>query len=153
MGGGGDEERPASEASDLGPLEWYDDEYSPPEILAAFRPGADASATGPRSQTGRAIIWGSCAGWPDPPASEEVVRPHLGGGTVLAARLRHRLSTDIDVFLPGRYSLIGLAQEDEANIIRRLGGTAESVSGVRSSDPCRPRGSRKRGSMAGGRWC
>lgn len=106
-----------------------DDEYTPPEILAAFRPGADASAPGPRSQTVRGTICGSCAGWPDPPTSEEVVRPHLGGGTILAARLRHRLSTDIDVFLPGRYSLIGLAQEDEASIIRRLGGTAESVSG------------------------
>ena len=45
------EERPASEAPDLGPLEWHDDEYSPSEILAAFRPGAAAAATGPRSQT------------------------------------------------------------------------------------------------------
>ena len=66
-----------------------------------------------------------------PEATGRVVRPHLGGGTVLAARLRHRLSTDIDVFLPGRYSLIGLVQENETNIIRRLGGTAESVSGAR----------------------
>ncbi|MCY3845756.1 MAG: hypothetical protein OXH69_19695 [Acidobacteria bacterium] len=66
-----------------------------------------------------------------PEATGRVVRPHLGGGTVLAARLRHRLSTDIDVFLPGRYSLISLAQENEANVIRRLGGTAESVSGAR----------------------
>ena len=41
------------------------------------------------------------------------------------------LGTDIDVFLPGRYSLIGLVQENEANVIRRLGGTAESVSGAR----------------------
>lgn len=66
-----------------------------------------------------------------PEATGRVVRPHLGGGTVLAARLRHRLSTDIDIFLPGRYSLISLAQENETNIIRRLGGTAESVSGAR----------------------
>ena len=66
------EDRPAAEESDLGPLEWYDDEYSPPEMLVAFRPGADAAATGPRSQTVRGIICGSCAGWPNPPTSEEV---------------------------------------------------------------------------------
>ena len=28
------------------------------------------------------------------------IPPHLGGGTILAARWKHRISTDIDVLLP-----------------------------------------------------
>lgn len=63
--------------------------------------------------------------------TERVVRPHLGGGTTLAARIGHRLSTDIDILLPGRNSLIDLAQDNNENIIERLGGTAEAVTGGR----------------------
>lgn len=48
------EERPASEASNLGPLEWYDDEYSPPEILVAFpsrrRCGGNGAAVADRAR-------------------------------------------------------------------------------------------------------
>ena len=29
------------------------------------------------------------------------IPPHLGGGTILAARWKHRIRTDIDMFLPG----------------------------------------------------
>lgn len=60
-----------------------------------------------------------------------VIRPHLGGGTILAARWRHRLSTDIDVLLPGRNSLIDVLQENDDNIVTRLGGTPEAVGGGR----------------------
>lgn len=63
-----------------------------------------------------------------PPESESRgIRPHLGGGTILAARWQHRVSVDIDVFLPGRNSLVDLQQEDEQNLLRRLGGTPEQV--------------------------
>ena len=34
------------------------------------------------------------------------IPPHLGDGTILAARWKHRISTDIDVLLPGRNTLI-----------------------------------------------
>ena len=59
------------------------------------------------------------------------VRPHLGGGTTLAARWGHRRSTDIDVLFPGRNTLIDLAQDNDDNIARRLGGEPEAVSGGR----------------------
>lgn len=62
-----------------------------------------------------------------PETPGRIVRPHLGGGTVLAARIGHRRSTDIDILLPGRDSLIDLAQENDENIIRRLGGKPEAV--------------------------
>ena len=60
-----------------------------------------------------------------------IVIPHLGGGTTLAARWRHRRSTDIDLLLPGRNTLIDLAQDNDDNIARRLGGEPEAVSGSR----------------------
>lgn len=50
---------------------------------------------------------------------------------MLAARWEHRLSTDIDVLLPGRNTLIQFVQEDEANLARRLGGSLEAGSGNR----------------------
>lgn len=59
------------------------------------------------------------------------IRPHLGGGTILAARWRHRLSTDIDILLPGRNSLVDLLQENDRNIVNRLGGNPEAVSAGR----------------------
>ncbi len=40
--------------------------------------------------------------------NEPVIPPHLGGGTVLAARWRHRMSTDIDVIFPCRGTLTDL---------------------------------------------
>ena len=51
-----------------------------------------------------------------------VIPPHLGGGTVLAARWRHRASTDIDVILPHRTTLADLLQDNPKNIVDRLGG-------------------------------
>ena len=42
------------------------------------------------------------------------IPPHLGGGTILAARWKHRISTDIDVLLPGRNTLIDLLQDTTA---------------------------------------
>ena len=66
-----------------------------------------------------------------PEMFRDVIRPHLGGGTILAARWRHRLSTDIDVLLPGRNSLIDVLQENDDNIVTRLGGTPEAVGGGR----------------------
>ena len=49
---------------------------------------------------------------------EPAVPPHLGGGTVLAARWHHRTSTDI----PRRGTLTDLLQDDAKNIADRLGG-------------------------------
>ena len=57
------------------------------------------------------------------------IPPHLGGGTILAARWKHRISTDIDVLLPGRNTLIDLLQDNDRNIINQLGGTPEAVAG------------------------
>lgn len=48
---------------------------------------------------------------------------HLGGGTVLAARLRHRESTDIDVIVRSVRSLGALARPGPRNLAARLGGT------------------------------
>jgi len=55
---------------------------------------------------------------------EQQIRPHLGGGTTLAARWGHRRSTDIDVTLPGDPSLGDLARKDEQNLAMRIGGKA-----------------------------
>ena len=60
-----------------------------------------------------------------------VIPPHLGGGTILAARWKHRISTDIDVLLPGRNTLIDLLQDNDRNIVNQLGGTPEAVAGGR----------------------
>ena len=57
--------------------------------------------------------------------------PHLGGGTILAARWKHRISTDIDVLLPGRNTLIDLLQDNDRNIVNQLGGTPEAVAAGR----------------------
>ena len=57
---------------DLGPPERYDDEYTPTETLLSLRPDADPEATGPRSQSVRAVICGRCAGWERPPTPDEV---------------------------------------------------------------------------------
>ena len=59
------------------------------------------------------------------------IPPHLGGGTILAARWKHRISTNIDVLLPGRNTLIDLLQDNDRNIVNRLGGTPEAVAGGR----------------------
>ena len=59
------------------------------------------------------------------------IPPHLGGGTILAARWKHRISTDIDVLLPGRNTLIDLLQDNERNIVNQLGGTPEAVAAGR----------------------
>ena len=59
------------------------------------------------------------------------IPPHLGGGTILAARWKHRISTDINVLLPGRNTLIDLLQDNDRNIINQLGGTPEAVAGGR----------------------
>ena len=63
---------------------------------------------------------------PDGPKGVKV-QPHLGGGTVLAARWKHRGSMDIDIFMPGRGNLADLQLNDENNIVARLGGTAEDL--------------------------
>ena len=60
-----------------------------------------------------------------------IIPPHLGGGTILAARWKHRISTDIDVLLPGRNTLIDLLQDNDRNIVNQLGGTPEAVAGGR----------------------
>ena len=59
------------------------------------------------------------------------IPPHLGGGTILAARWKHRISTDIDVLLPGRNTLIDLLQDNDRNIVNQLGGTPEAVAAGR----------------------
>ena len=55
------------------------------------------------------------------------VEPYLGGGTILAARWKHRASMDIDIFMPGRENLADLQLNDEQNIVARLQGTAEEL--------------------------
>ena len=59
------------------------------------------------------------------------IPPHLGGGTILAARWKYRISTDIDVLLPGRNTLIDLLQDNDRNIVNQLGGAPEAVAGGR----------------------
>ena len=48
---------------------------------------------------------------------------HLGGGTVLAARLHHRESTDIDIVVRNVRSLGALTQPGPRNLAAQLGGT------------------------------
>ena len=55
------------------------------------------------------------------------VEPYLGGGTILAARWKHRTSMDIDIFMPGRENLADLQLNNEQNIVARLQGTAEEL--------------------------
>ena len=59
------------------------------------------------------------------------IPPHLGGGTILAARWKHRISTDIDVLLPGRNTLIDLLQDNDRNLVNQLGGAPDAVAGGR----------------------
>ena len=59
------------------------------------------------------------------------IPPHLGGGTILAARWKHRISTDTDVLLPGRNTLIDLLQDNDRNIVNQLGGAPEAVAAGR----------------------
>ncbi len=49
----------------------------------------------------------------------------------LAARWKHRISTDIDVFFPGRNTLIDLLQDNDHNIVNQRGGVPEAVAGGR----------------------
>ena len=60
-----------------------------------------------------------------------IIPPHLGGGTILAARWKHRISIDIDLLLPGQNTLIDLLQDNHRNIVNQLGGTPEAVAGGR----------------------
>ena len=46
------------------------------------------------------------------------------------AQWGHRLSVDIDLWLPGRETLIDLLQHDERNVVGRLGGEPEIVDAV-----------------------
>ncbi len=46
----------------------------------------------------------------------------LGGETTLAARWKHRLSTDIDVLLADRESVVGLAMEQSHDLAKQVGG-------------------------------
>ena len=56
-------------------------------------------------------------------------RAHLCGGTILAARLAHRLSTDIDLLFTDRESLIDLCQGDENDVVELLKGEPERIDG------------------------
>ena len=48
---------------------------------------------------------------------------HLGGGTVLAARFKHRKSTDIDTVVRNQRTIEPLNADGGAEFARRLGGT------------------------------
>ena len=48
---------------------------------------------------------------------------HLGGGTIIAARVRHRESTDIDITVRNTDRLTMLTLNDDQNLAKRLGGT------------------------------
>ncbi|MDE2907381.1 MAG: hypothetical protein OXQ28_15000 [Acidobacteriota bacterium] len=50
-------------------------------------------------------------------------RPYLGGGTIIAARIGHRESTDVDVVIRDTTSLAHLIRNDEMNLAARLDGT------------------------------
>ena len=62
-------------------------------------------------------------------SGERPGRAHLCGGTVLAARLEHRLSTDIDLLFTDRESLIDLCQGDENDVVELLQGQPERIDG------------------------
>ena len=49
--------------------------------------------------------------------------PYLGGGTIIAARIGHRESTDIDVVVRDTTSLAHLIRNDDMNLAARLEGT------------------------------
>ena len=72
---------------------------------------------------------------------EAAIPPHLGGGTILAARWRHRASTDVDVIFPRRGSLTDLLQDDAKNIVDRLGGKPRRLLGQRHVTVLFPSGS------------
>ena len=78
----------------------------------------------------------------EPHADYEVpIPPHLGGGTILAARWHHRASTDVDVIFPRRGSLTDLLQDDAKNIVDRLGGKPRKLMGQRHVTVIFPAGS------------
>ena len=64
---------------------------------------------------------------PTPEETPHPIRPHIAGGSALAARWNHRASTDIDIVFPGRVSLTDLIENDPRNILQRLGGTPDVV--------------------------
>ena len=64
---------------------------------------------------------------PTPEETPHPIRPHIAGGSALAARWNHRASTDIDIVFPGRVSLTDLIENDPWNILQRLGGTPDVV--------------------------
>ncbi|MCZ0943457.1 MAG: nucleotidyl transferase AbiEii/AbiGii toxin family protein [Gammaproteobacteria bacterium] len=54
----------------------------------------------------------------------------IGGGTILAAQWRHRLSTDVDVFVPGHASMAALSPEWDTqfvNVMQSLGANHVAV--------------------------
>ena len=55
----------------------------------------------------------------------------LTGGAVLAARLGHRMSADIDIALTGPRRLADIDGDGPGSIARRAGGTAQSATGRR----------------------
>ena len=67
----------------------------------------------------------------DPTARRRAYTPWLGGGTVLAARWRHRLSTDIDVVIRDTTNLEWLQRDDDRNIARRLAARVEAAASGR----------------------
>lgn len=64
---------------------------------------------------------------PTPEEAPHPIRPHIAGGSALAARWHHRSSTDIDIVFPGRESLTDLLENDPHSILQRLGGTPDVV--------------------------
>ena len=58
------------------------------------------------------------------PGSRAAATPktYLGGGTTLAARVKHRRSVDIDVVVMPRADLSRMTQDNDENLARRLGG-------------------------------
>ncbi len=66
--------------------------------------------------------------------------PYLGGGTILASRWKHWVSTYIDVLLPGRNTLIDLRQDYDRIIANELGGTS-ARSGLPSTTAANARSS------------
>ncbi|MCY4599233.1 MAG: hypothetical protein OXF27_04870 [Acidobacteria bacterium] len=59
------------------------------------------------------------------------IPPYLGGGRIFAARWKHRISTDVDVLVPGPSTLIDLLHRDDRNIVNQLGTAPEGVAGDR----------------------
>ena len=56
---------------------------------------------------------------------ERAVKTRLGGGTILAARWKHRISTDIDVQITGTTDLTEIRKGREGDLAQRLGGKWE----------------------------